>query len=78
LTPDDARRLVGKFVTYYNTVCLHSAIDYLAPKGKLEGRAQEIFAARDRKLEAARQRRKDKRQTARQAALDGPPANATT
>ena len=78
LTPEDARRIVGKFVAHHNTIRLHSAIGYLTPKDKLEGREQEIFAARDRKLEAARERRKAKRQAARQAALDGQPANATT
>jgi len=36
---------------------LHSAIGYVTPKDKLEGREREIFAARDRKLEAARARR---------------------
>ena len=78
LTPEDARRIVGKFVEYYNTVRLHSAIGYLTPRDKLEGREKEIFAARDRKLEAARERRKEKRQAARQASLDGQPATATT
>ena len=78
LTLEDARRIVGKFVAYYNTVRLHSAIGYITPKDKLEGREKEIFAARDRKLEAARERRKAKRQAARQATLDGQPATATT
>ncbi len=78
LTLEDARRIVGKFVEYYNTVRLHSAIGYITPKDKLEGREKEIFAARDRKLEAARERRKEKRQAARQAALDVQPATATT
>ena len=78
LTLEDARRIVGKFVAYYNTVRLHSAIGYITPKDKLEGREKEIFAARDRKLEAARERRKAQRQATRQAALDGQPATATT
>jgi putative transposase len=78
LTLEDARRIVGKFVEYYNTVRLHSAIGYITPKDKLEGREKEIFDARDRKLEAARERRKEKRQAARQAELDGQPAVATT
>ena len=68
----------GKFVAYYNTVRLHSAIGYLTPKDKLEGRDKEILAARDRKLEQARERRRAKRQAARQAALDGQPAVSTT
>jgi transposase InsO family protein len=78
LTLDDARRIVGKFVEYYNTVRLHSAIGYVTPQAKLQGRDREIFAERDRKLEEARERRKEKRRAVRQAALDGQPVNATT
>jgi putative transposase len=77
LTLEDARRIVGKFVEHYNTVRLHSALGYITPKDKLEGRGKEIFDARDRKLEAARERRKEKRQQARQAALDGQAATST-
>jgi hypothetical protein len=44
----------------------------------LEGRAKEIQDARDRKLEAARERRKAQRYAARQAALDGQPATPIT
>jgi transposase InsO family protein len=65
LSLEEARRQVGAYVERYNNVRLHGAIGYLAPKDKLEGRAQEIFAARDRKLAAARERRKAMRQTAR-------------
>jgi len=78
LTVEDARRIVARYVEYYNTVRLHSAIGYVTPKDKIEGREQAIFAERDRKLEQARERRKAKRQAARQAALDGQPANPTT
>ena len=78
LTLEDARRIVGKFVDYYNTVRLHSAIGYITPWDKLQGRDKEILDARDRKLEAARERRKEKRHAARQAALDGQPATART
>jgi transposase InsO family protein len=74
LTLEDARRLVVRFVEHYNAVRLHSAIGYITPKDKLEGREKEIFDARDRKLEEARERRKAKRQAARQATLDGQPA----
>jgi transposase InsO family protein len=38
LTLDDARRIVGTFVEYYNTVRLHSAIGYVTPQAKLQGR----------------------------------------
>ncbi len=62
---EDARRLVGEFVEHYNNVRLHSAIGYVAPKDKLEGREQEIFAERDRKLAEARIRRKENRKKTR-------------
>jgi len=62
---DDALRIVGRYVEHYNQVRLHSAIGYVAPADKLAGRENEIFAARDRKLAEARQRRKEQRATAR-------------
>ncbi len=46
---------------HYNTVRLHSAIGYVTPQDKLEGRETAIFAERDRKLEAARHLRKARR-----------------
>ena len=58
LSLDDARRIVADYVAHYNTVRLHSAIGYVTPKDKLDGRDQDIFAARDRKLAEARERRK--------------------
>ena len=78
LSLEDAQRIVTKYVEHYNTIRLHSAIGYVTPRDKLEGRDREILATRDRKLDEARERRKNKRQAARQAALDGHPANATT
>ena len=64
LSLEDARRLVARYVEHYNTVRLHSAIGYVTPADMLAGRQQEIFAARDRKLEAARELRKLRRQQA--------------
>lgn len=61
LSLEDARRLVSGYVEYYNTVRLHSAIGYLTPKDKLLGREKEIFEDRDRKLEMAREARKQRR-----------------
>jgi transposase InsO family protein len=61
LSLDDARRIVGKYIEHYNTVRLHSSIGFVAPADKLTGRDQEIFKERDRKLEAAREVRKQKR-----------------
>ncbi len=61
LSLEDARRVVGEFVDHYNTARLHSALGYVTPQERLEGRHLEIYAARDRKLEAARERRRQKR-----------------
>jgi transposase InsO family protein len=68
LTLEDARRVVVRPVEHYNTVRLHRALGYVTPQAQLEGREREIFAARDHKLEAARERRKQPRRAARQAA----------
>ena len=65
LSLEDARRLVGNFVAHYNTRRLHSAIGYVTPLDKLEGRAEAIWAARDAKLAAAREARAARRAEAR-------------
>ena len=64
LSLEDGRQTVTKFVDHYNNKRLHSAIGYIAPIDKLEGRAEAIHAERDRKLEAAREARKQKRKSA--------------
>ena len=58
---ENAIKLVGEFVEYYNTKCPHSAIGYITPRDKLESREKEIFAERDRKLAEAREKRKANR-----------------
>jgi putative transposase len=78
LSLEAARRTVARYVGYYNTVRLHSALGYITPQDKLDGREQAIFAARDRKLEEARQRRKAKRHAARQPALATASPETTT
>jgi transposase InsO family protein len=61
LSLNDARRVVGDYIHHYNTIRLNSAIGYIAPADKLNGRAEQIFKERDVKLERARQNRKKKR-----------------
>lgn len=61
LSLEDAQRIVSRFVEYYNTERLHSAIGYITPKDKLAGKEKAIFKERDRKLEEARQKRQIKR-----------------
>jgi putative transposase len=67
LSLEDARRIVADFVAHYNDVRLHSAIGYVTPADKMAGREPAIFAARDRKLDAARERRRTVREAARTA-----------
>ena len=62
LSMSDAQRLVTDFVDHYNNTRLHSAIGYITPKDKLQGRAETILAQRDAKLAAAREARKARRQ----------------
>jgi len=57
-------------VARHNEVRLHGTIGFVTPKDKLERRDIEIFAARDRKLEAARAERKVRRQAARKDVLE--------
>lgn len=61
LNLEQACEVTAEFVRHYNEVRLHSAIGYLAPKDKLQGREQEIWTKRDARLEAAREKRRLKR-----------------
>jgi len=61
LSLDDAQRLITDFVNHYNNHRLHSAIGYVTPKDKLEGRAETILTQREAKLAAARESRKIRR-----------------
>jgi hypothetical protein len=51
------RRLVTEFVSHYKTERLHSAIGYVTPRDKLDGRAEGIWSERRTKLTDARLRR---------------------
>ena len=70
-TLDEARAVVARFVAHYNGVRLHSALGYITPNDFLAGRQSEIWADRDRKLEAAREKRRQRR--AEHAALEAVP-----
>lgn len=59
---EELNRMVAEFVEHYNHVRLHSAIGYITPADKLAGREEHIFSERDRKLEAARELRRQRRQ----------------
>ena len=62
LSLEDARRVAGTYIDHYNDVRLHSAIDYITPRDRLEGRHLEILQQRENKLAKARELRKLKRQ----------------
>lgn len=75
----DARQVVGGYVMHYNQHRLHSAIGYITPQDKLEGREQRIFAERKKKLQEARKRRiaahKNSSNPARKSLLTAPAAS---
>ena len=58
---EEARRLMERFIEYYNGVRLHSAIGYIAPLDFMDGKATQIWSERDRKLEQARKLRRERR-----------------
>jgi len=60
LSKEEAEREAKKFVDYYNNERLHSAIGYISPKTKLEGKEREIFELREERLAAARLERQIK------------------
>ena len=62
----DARRIVEAYVKTYNESRLHSAIGYITPRDKLEGKAPIIFRERERKLAHARAVRARNRRASKQ------------
>jgi transposase InsO family protein len=68
-SPDEARRVVARFVDHYNGVRLHSAIGYITPNDFLAGRSKAIWTERDRRLAEAREQRRLRREAARQEVL---------
>lgn len=61
LSIDDGCKVIADFISHYNDVRLHSAINYVTPKDRLQDRHELIFRQRDRKLEAARKVRRQLR-----------------
>jgi hypothetical protein len=49
---EDGCRLISAFIEYYNTQPLHSAIGYVTPVDKLNGREALIVRQREDKLQA--------------------------
>jgi transposase InsO family protein len=64
----DAKRIVTDFIETYNFKRLHSSLGFVTPYDRLVGRHEEIFHARDAKLDAARARRKAVRERVLMAA----------
>ncbi|MFM8402842.1 MAG: transposase [Pirellula sp.] len=67
-TKEEAEKRIAKYVSYYNTVRLHSAIGYITPADCLAGLSEVIGKERDRKLEAARKLRQEKRAATKRVA----------
>lgn len=53
---DEARAWVARFVEWYNTVHLHSALRYVAPACRHDGEERSLLTNRDRVYDAARRR----------------------
>jgi putative transposase len=71
---EEARQRIETFVEHYNHVRLHSALGYITPRDKLHELEQVIFAQRDAKLEAARERRCFLRRAKEQVASSSEPS----
>jgi transposase InsO family protein len=63
---EDGQRIIGNYVTHYNTRRLHSATGYITPQDMLKGRQHQIHSLRDTRLKAAREHRLSRHLTARQ------------
>lgn len=57
---EQAKRVVAEYIRYYNHERLHSAIGYITPIDKLNGKEKSIFDLREKRLEIARQKRRNK------------------
>ena len=57
-----ARELIGRWVRHYNTERLHAGLNYLPPVEYYAGDPAARLAARRRKLEAAREQRRERNQ----------------
>ena len=53
---------MADYVKHYNEVRLRSALGYVTPLTKLLGKERELFTSRDQKLEAASEKRRERRQ----------------
>jgi len=54
----DARSKIAKYIDYYNTRRLHSAVYYLTPEDVLLGRMEKRLKERQAKLDAAKEQRR--------------------
>lgn len=57
LSITDAKAHIARYIEYYNTTRLHSAIYYLTPEDVLKGRVEEKLTIRQIKLDQARLKR---------------------
>jgi putative transposase len=67
LSLGNAINIVGEFIEKYNAERLHSAIGYITPNDKMDGKSEEIWRQRDEKLEKARKLRKSAREKINEA-----------
>ena len=56
---EQAKDIIKGYVDYYNNNRLHSAIGYVAPRDRLEGKDVDILKQRDEKMRLARMKREE-------------------
>ena len=59
---EEAIAQIDDYVTYYNTQRLHSAIGYVTPLTKLQGRENAVFERRKKQINEAAKIRRETRQ----------------
>ena len=62
LDKEQAMKIIAEYVRYYNEERLHSALNYITPKDKMNGRDKEILKLRDERLKNARIQRLERNQ----------------
>ena len=66
---EQARKVIGRIIAWYNHERLHRALGYLRPVDYYRGNPQQLHKARRLKLSQARHRRKEKNLQLRQPTL---------
>lgn len=70
-------RIIGEYIEEYNGKRLHSAIGWITPDDKLDGKAEDVWRNLDEKLETSRKLRSLSRKTGSVEEKSNQPLTAT-